>query len=76
MDDQPTLSTLYAGSLTMHSGYYRVVHSSLHRPATETFIFKNFYLPLCGTAGCVVSFHLIMIAPSGSAYKRADAAAR
>ena len=74
MDDQPIFETLYPGSVTAHSGYYRVIHSSPHRPATETFIFRDFHLPGCGIPGCVVAFHLIQVAPGGAAHKQRDEA--
>ena len=69
MDPQPSLDTLFAGAVTKCTGYYRVEHSSPHRPTTETFIFKDFHLPNCGMPGCVVSFHLIHVAPNGSAHR-------
>lgn len=75
MDDQPILETLYPGAVTAHSGYYRVVHSSAHRPVTETFIFRDFHLPDCGMPGCVVSFQLVQIGTGGVAHKQRDEAA-
>lgn len=74
MDNQPILDTLCAGAVTAHTGYYRVVHSSPHRPPTETFIFRNFHLPSCGVPGCMVSFQLVQVAPDGNAPKQREAA--